>query len=193
MKSKSTEINNRSKLIINEPPVLVAPSLSKILKLSEAMVLQQIHYWIITNRDNDKHLIDGRYWTYITVKDLSYQIKFFDRRTIERAINTLGDKGILIVDSFNNKAYDKTKWYAINYEVLSKLMYENDSSYGQNVATDGQNVATDGQNVAMNGQNVRMEYDKMSKPIPKNYTEMGKEEKRLELLAKLRPKAENTS
>jgi hypothetical protein len=53
-----------SKLLVNEPPLLVLPTLAARLGLKEAIVLQQIHYWI---READHHR-GGRWWTWNTLE-----------------------------------------------------------------------------------------------------------------------------
>ncbi|WLF74824.1 hypothetical protein Q3V38_08385 [Limosilactobacillus fermentum] len=45
-------------LLIEEPPLQVLPSLAKSIGLNEAIVLQQIHYWI----RKSNNLKDGHKW-----------------------------------------------------------------------------------------------------------------------------------
>ncbi|WP_249366800.1 hypothetical protein [Neobacillus rhizophilus] len=45
-----------SKLLINENPVMIIPSLAVKIGLNEAVILQQIHYWVHGSR----HVIEGR-------------------------------------------------------------------------------------------------------------------------------------
>ncbi len=45
-----------SKLLINENPIMIIPSLALKMGLNEAVVLQQIHYWIVKS----SHVMDGR-------------------------------------------------------------------------------------------------------------------------------------
>ncbi len=53
-----------SKLLLDEHPLLVLPSLAKKIGLNEAIILQQINYWLI----DSKKEIDGRKWTYNSIK-----------------------------------------------------------------------------------------------------------------------------
>ena len=48
--------------LINEPPLVLLPSLATAIGLNEALMLQQIQYWLSRS---DKE-IDGRYWIYNT-------------------------------------------------------------------------------------------------------------------------------
>ena len=54
-----------SKLLINESPLQVQPSLAMAIGLNEAIFLQQLHYWIGTSR----FVRDGKKWVYNTYSD----------------------------------------------------------------------------------------------------------------------------
>lgn len=45
-----------SKLLIQESPVMIIPSLAVKIGLNEAVILQQIHYWVSMSN----HVIEGR-------------------------------------------------------------------------------------------------------------------------------------
>lgn len=106
-----------SRLLINEEPIIIIPSLAVKLGLTEAAVLQQIHYWVVSSQ----HVIKGRKWIYNTYKDWQKQFPFWSERTIIRAIRSLEDQGLLISGNFNPMQLDKTKWYTINYKQLAAL------------------------------------------------------------------------
>ena len=98
------------------------PKLAKFLGLNEAIILNQIHYWL----EKKKHIIEGRPWVYNTYEDWQEQICFLCVSTIKKGIKKLEGMGIVIASSFNRSKMDKTKWYTIDYEVLQKL-YETES------------------------------------------------------------------
>jgi uncharacterized phage protein (TIGR02220 family) len=106
-----------SRLLINESPVMIVASLAVKIGLNEAVVLQQIHYWIGTS----KHEIAGRAWVNHTYEDLQRQFPFWSVSTIKRSIRSLEMLGILLSDNFNEMKMDKTKWYSIDYEKLQEL------------------------------------------------------------------------
>lgn len=105
------------KLLIEEPPLQVLPSLAKEIGLNEALILQQIHYWLLKS-DKD---IDGRTWTYNSYPDWQKQFPFFSTKTIQRTFKSLEDKGLVITGNYNKMTIDRTKWYSIDYEALSKF------------------------------------------------------------------------
>ncbi|MDM5329905.1 conserved phage C-terminal domain-containing protein [Neobacillus sp. CF12] len=106
-----------SRLLIKENPVMIIPSLAVKIGLNEAVVLQQIHYWLgISN-----HQIKGRTWVYNTYEEWRKQLPFWSVSTIKRTILSLEMKGLLQSDNFNEMKMDKTKWYSINYDALQEL------------------------------------------------------------------------
>jgi len=116
-----------SNLLIDEYPLQVSPTLATKIGLNEAIVLQQIHYWIETYKktaDADtiaKHFHNNMWWIYNTYEKWQEQFPFWCLRTIKTIIKSLENKDLLIVGKFNKFGYDRTKWYTINYKVLEIL------------------------------------------------------------------------
>lgn len=122
-----------SKLLIDDYPIQVLPKLANAIGLNEAIVLQQIHYWI-NKKTNFK---DERYWVYNTLKELNDQFPFWSQKTIQRTISSLKNKELLITGNYNKAGFDKTVWYSIDYFKLNQ--YENlmSTPYGQSDHTRG--------------------------------------------------------
>lgn len=106
-----------NKLLINENPLLVLPSLAEKIGLNEAIVLQQVHFWI----SKKLHYKEGRYWVYNTYDEWLEQFPFWSKSTMRRIFGRLIDRGLIITDNFNKMKIDQTKWYSINYENLQEL------------------------------------------------------------------------
>jgi uncharacterized phage protein (TIGR02220 family) len=106
-----------SRLLIKESPVMIIPSLAVKIGLNEAVVLQQIHYWLGVS----KHKIKGRSWVYNTYEEWQKQLSFWSVSTIKRTIHSLEMSGYLLSDNFNEMKMDKTKWYSIDYDKLQEL------------------------------------------------------------------------
>jgi len=106
-----------NKLLISEPPLLVMPSLAKMIGLNEAIFIQQLHYWLL----NSKNTIDGKKWLYNSYQEWQGQFPFWSKNTIRRIIENLEKQNILISGNFNKLKIDRTKWYRINYEKLSQI------------------------------------------------------------------------
>lgn len=105
-----------SKLLLDDKPLIVLPSLANQVGLNEAIILQQLHYWlgISTNKK------EGHKWVYNTHEDWKKQFPFWSISTIRRAIRNLEDMDIVVTGSFNKLPIDKTKWYRIEYSVLER-------------------------------------------------------------------------
>ncbi len=109
-----------SKLLINENPILVLPTLAKKIGLNQALFIQQLHYWLA----DSKHTYDGYQWVYNTYEDWHRQFPFWSTSTIRRIIGKLEREGLIVSGNYNRFKMDKTKWYRINYEYLESLMDE---------------------------------------------------------------------
>lgn len=105
--------------VINEPYApRINPALAVEIGLNESLVLMQIEYWISIS-DNVK---DGRRWTYQSLRDMQKKaFPFWSVSTISRTIRSLLDKGYLIEGNYNKLSYDKTRWFALNFDELKKL------------------------------------------------------------------------
>ncbi|EWG12918.1 conserved phage C-terminal domain-containing protein [Cytobacillus firmus] len=106
-----------SSLLVNERPMLILPSLAEKVGLNEAVLIQQIHYWLVKSR----HIKEGRKWIYNTYKDWKKQMPFWSHATIGRTIRSLEEMGFLISANFNSSKMDKTKWYTIDYKKIAEL------------------------------------------------------------------------
>ncbi|WP_028982866.1 conserved phage C-terminal domain-containing protein [Sporolactobacillus terrae] len=106
-----------SKLLIDDRPLQVLPSLAEKIGLNEAVLTQQIHYWL----QKKENLRDGRYWVYGSYPYWEKQFPFWSRITIKRTFTSLENANILITANYNKAGFDKTKWYTINYDQLKSI------------------------------------------------------------------------
>lgn len=104
-------------LLIQEPPLQVLPTLAQKIGLNEAIILQQIHYWL--NPKHNKNIFEDRHWVWNTYEQWQQQFPFWGEKTIRRAISNLEDAGLL--DSFVTRDFRKLKYYTINYNRLEEL------------------------------------------------------------------------
>ncbi len=155
------------KLLLNEEPLIVLPSLAAHIGLQESIFLQQLHYWL--NRSN--HEKDGHKWVYNSYKEWQKQFPFWSEKTISRIVKKLEDSGLVICDNFNSLVIDKTKWYRICYEKLSEIEHQK-STERQKGRSIGQSDLSTGQV----DQTIRTEClnqtDTMSVPLPEITTEI---------------------
>ncbi|RYZ80917.1 MAG: hypothetical protein EOP06_24440, partial [Proteobacteria bacterium] len=107
------------KLLLDEAPLVVLPSLAVKVGLNEAIVLQQVHYWLVKNREkrNEDNYKKGRYWVYNTYQEWQKVFPFWSLKTVERIFVGLENEGFLIADKLQADKTDRTKWYTIDYDL----------------------------------------------------------------------------
>ena len=101
-----------SKLLIPEQPLMILPKLARQIGLNEAIVLQQLHYWLLTSpieREEKK-------WVYNSYQDWHDQFPFWSVSTIGRIFRKLEELKLIITKQFNVEGWNQTKWYTINYQ-----------------------------------------------------------------------------
>ena len=113
------------KLLLDTEPLIVIPELAVKIGLNESIILQQIHYWLEINKKSNNNFKDEYYWTFNTYEGWKEQFPFWSERTIQRTILSLEKKKLIIIGKYNKLKIDKTKWYRIDYEEVSKLECDN--------------------------------------------------------------------
>lgn len=121
-----------SRLLIDEPPLQVLPSLARELGLNEAIMLQQMHYWLIKSR----YEFEGVKWFYKTLEDWQTEFPFWSTMTIRRTLTNLEKQKVIRIGNFNKKKFDKTKWYTIEYQCVNRRCVQYEQTMCSN-RTDG--------------------------------------------------------
>lgn len=119
------------RLLIDEPPLQVLPSLATAIGLNEAIFLQQLHYQLRLRQ----HLIDDVPWVYNTLDEWHSLFPFWAVSTIQRIIKRLEQLDLLVSANHNTNRQVQTRWYTINYTTLSTISVT--ISDGQNEISDG--------------------------------------------------------
>ncbi|MFE1626986.1 DnaD domain-containing protein [Brevibacillus reuszeri] len=110
--------------LLDEAPLVILPSLAEKIGLNEAIVTQQLHYWLQKSTNNR----DGRKWVYNTYKSWQEQFPFWSEVTVRRTLTGLENKGIIVTGNYNEMKADKTKWYTIDYEKLVGVISPSDQN-----------------------------------------------------------------
>lgn len=92
----------------------------------EAVLLENLYFWIAKNEANGKHFHDGSTWTYNSTRAFHDLFPYVSVRTIQNALQRLRDAGIIKVGNFNENPMDRTLWYAITESGMRLLKREND-------------------------------------------------------------------
>ena len=111
--------------------------------IEEAIMIENLSYWIEKNAANNKHYHDGRFWTYNSAEAFTKLFPFWSQFQIKRILTSLESKGIILKGEFNESAYDRTRWYAFTDGFLQKLQLDRAKSYTRE--------------------------DEIARPIPNNY------------------------
>lgn len=90
--------------------------LAQKLGVNEAIMLQNIIFWLVKNKANGTNHYDGRYWTYNSHKAFRELFPFWSESQIKRILQNLFDKNVIVKGNYNSNPYDKTNWYALSDE-----------------------------------------------------------------------------
>ena len=112
--------------------------IAKKYGILEAILLNNIQFWIEKNKANEVNYFDGEYWTFNSTKAFTELFPYVSQRQIQYALKHLRDEGILQVGNYNKLAYDRTLWYAFTKK--GKIILQNckiDYSEKSNGSYDG--------------------------------------------------------
>ena len=150
-------------LIQDDYSRVFSPSLAAAIGLNEAIVLQQVHYWLSTSQ----HRIDGKVWVYNSYEAWNEQFPFWSFSMVKRVIRSLEKGGYLLSGNFNKSQMDQTKWYSIDYDKLEQLELKVVTECeGEEGKSDDSMLHQE----TMNGSKGADEGNGLNKPIPKSTT-----------------------
>jgi hypothetical protein len=165
MNFKELFIDKSKALIVNTDLALVLGD------LNEAIVLNQLNYWLGINKKAGKNFIDDRYWVYNSYSDWKAKdFPYWSEKTIQRTFTRLENKGVVVSANYNKLGIDKTKWYTIDTEKLQELVDEFNSD--EDKMTNRQDNMTDRQDkmTCREGQNDRPLPEITTENIDRDYT-----------------------
>ncbi len=159
-----------SKVLFDKSPLVVDTVLATKIGLNEAIVLQQVHYWIEINRTKQTNFYEDSFWTYNSMKEWNKSFPFFGEKTLNRIFKNLEKLGILKTGNFNKLRMDRTKWYTIDYSKLESYINELETNENEieNECLEEENASGQVDQMHLpekenaSGQNDQMEVDKLS-------------------------------
>lgn len=160
-------------LLFDEQPIVFDRTLAREIGDRHATVLQQVHYWIEVNRKkkNKEVYKDGYYWTYRSIKKWhEEEFDYLSFSTVRRTFDDLIEDGYLITGEYNKFGADRTKWYRVNKDKISKL-YEkitNEKHLSNMTNANAQNEQMEMSKMSSS------EMLKMSQPIQENNKRLNK-------------------
>jgi hypothetical protein len=113
-----------SKLLINERPMMLLPSLAEKIGHDHAIVLQQIQYWLATHEEseNERTFRGDRWWVFNSAEDWQKkQFRWWSVSTVTRILSALEKMGLICSARFDSADWNQRKWYSINYDAVAML------------------------------------------------------------------------
>lgn len=102
-------------LLFTRKPIVVNADLADKIGLNEAIVLQQVNYWITGSTAGEEH--EGRKWVYNTFEKWQEEnFPFWSVDTVKRTFTKLKKMGLVDVKQLRKSQHDHTNFYTINYE-----------------------------------------------------------------------------
>lgn len=153
--------------LLDEPPMLVYPSLAvKLKSVNLAIILQQLHFLMnaAKNSKNRYVFIDDRWWVYNSYTEWQKQhFQWLAVPTLKKLFNALESMGLVISRQGVKDKLDRRKWYTIDY-----------AAYLQYVQCMGQKISHDDgiKNIPSNGQKMSHVNKESETPFSETPTEI---------------------
>ncbi len=129
-------------LLFDEPPIAFSPTLARLIGLHEAILLQQIHYWLHhKSRDPGRYqdyYIDGRFWVKWNIHEMMEYVPLGKSADpYKRTVKLLKEQSILLVAQHWKSRYINTNFYSIDYQNLELLIRGSSAHGASGNATEG--------------------------------------------------------
>lgn len=98
--------------------------IAKEYGLVESILFYNISYWVAFNKAHNIHIYEGRYWTFNSARAFAELFPYLSRSTIQRALNHLKDEELIMDGEFNERSFDRTKWYSLTDKGLMLVQNE---------------------------------------------------------------------
>lgn len=144
--------------------------------LNEAIILNNLWFWVEKNRANETNFYDGNYWTYNSNKAFQELMPYLTEKKIRNAINNLIEQGIIVTGNYNTSSYDRTLWYAFTEKgktIMTKGQMEIDersnrnSQKGEPIPDINTDVNSDNKEKYKKEKSDREEFEKLWKLYPR--------------------------
>jgi len=107
------------KFASNDSPLVISPTLATLVGLNESLVVQQLHYLTLMGLGRT---VDGKRYIRMSVSAWHKQyFPFLSESSIRRALESLCNRGIISSRNDLSTGFDRTSWYAIEYDTLGSL------------------------------------------------------------------------
>ena len=98
-----------------------------------AVLIRNFQYWISKNKSEKHNFVNGHYWTFNSTAGLCELFPYMSKDQINRQINMLVEKGVLIKGHFSENPNDRRTWIAFSDDAKwISQNYEMDLAISQN-------------------------------------------------------------
>lgn len=98
--------------------------------IAEAVILNNLWYWVKKNEANGANFYDEKYWTYNSIKAFEKLFPYLTNKQIRTTLKHLIDAGLIKTGNYNKSEYDHTTWYSFT-EKGAALMETSNCPTGQ--------------------------------------------------------------
>lgn len=108
--------------LMDENCLLLSPTLAAVFGVPKALILQQVHYFVLINKQREtakSYYMKGQYWMYATLSNWQKQFPFLSVATIKRAIHDLVMLDRVLARRQTRKENIPQTFYRVDYERLS--------------------------------------------------------------------------
>lgn len=118
-------MSKQASLLIDEPPILVYPTLASKLGINKAVVIQQLHFLLNSAKSSNSkyNFVDGKWWVYNSYADWKTEhFTWLSESSIKRFFLELEQDGLVESQQGVKHPNDREKWYTIDYAAWEKFM-----------------------------------------------------------------------
>jgi hypothetical protein len=137
-KPRSGQYAHKIPSLMDETPINFYAGLAEVIGVNEAIVLQQIWFYINVNRENesDRHYHEGKWWVYNSYEQWAKKFfRWLTPRGVQNVILHLEKLKILESTQGVSDKYDRRKWYTVNRDVLETVVDNHYAHSAENVSS----------------------------------------------------------
>jgi uncharacterized phage protein (TIGR02220 family) len=94
---------------------------AQLFGLDEAIMLNNMIFWIEKNKANGRNYHDDHFWTFNSSRAFQELFPFWSQDHIKRLLRKMEEKGVIMSGVYNDLPYDRTKWYTLTNETLGQI------------------------------------------------------------------------
>lgn len=125
--------------------------------INAAVIFQNICFWVEQNYANERNFINGKYWTYNTVKAFRTMFPEMTANQISYALQKLEEKGYIESAFLCEDTRDRTKWYTV-CDFDRWIHIQKSNSENSDMAMENSNMAKENSEMFNNNIN-NIDYD----------------------------------